>query len=295
MTSALTPSRFIGGAWLAAIASVVLVVAACSSASTPGSASAPALSGSPATSAPATSPGPSLAVTPAPSDALGFTPGTKAAPRLIHIDTNDNLLFAPNFFVVAAGETVTFEIANLGKVEHEFMIGPQAAAFANKADTEVAGIKAGLTKNVTYTFTGPGPFAFACHETGHYEAGMLGYIQVVGPDVPSVGTAKVPRIAPITMTDALKFDPATEAVAAGETVSFVLVNAGTVTHEFLLGPEAAVAADKGDGKTALEVPDIKGGHVAELTYTFPATGAFAFACHETGHYEAGMKGTVTLP
>ena len=44
--------------------------------------------------------------------ALGFTPGTKSAPRLIHVDTNDKLLFAPNFLIVAAGETVTFEIAN---------------------------------------------------------------------------------------------------------------------------------------------------------------------------------------
>ena len=297
MPSALAHSRFAGGAWLAACVSFVLVLTACSSASSPGTFTTTSAAPTVAVSGPA-SLAPSLAVTPTPAPsptALGFTPGTKAAPRLIHIDTNDTLLFAPNFLVVAAGETVNFEIANPGKVEHEFMVGPQKETFADKAPTEVAGIKAGQTKTVTYTFTGPGPFAFACHATGHYEAGMLGYIQVVAPDVATVGTTKVPRVVPITMTDALKFDPATVPAASGETVSFVLVNAGTVVHEFQVGPEASVAANKVDGKTVVEVADINGGHVVELTYTFPATGAYAFACHVPGHYEAGMKGTVTLP
>ena len=124
---------------------------------------------------------------------------------------------------------------------------------------------------------------------------MLGYIQVVVTGIPSAGTTNVPRIAPITMTDALKFDPSTESAAPGERVSFVLINAGTVTHEFQVGPEAGVTANQVDGKSVKEVADINGGHVAELTYTFPTTSAaYAFACHVPGHYEAGMKGTVDL-
>jgi uncharacterized cupredoxin-like copper-binding protein len=295
--SALAPSLGKTGAWLAALASFVLFGVGCSSASSPNVTSAPASSqASPAVSAPATSVAPSQAVSPSPSTAgLGFTPGTKAAPRPIHIDTNDKLLFAPNFLVVAENETVTFEIANTGKAEHEFMVGPQKAAFGDVEGTpEVAGIKAGQTKKLTYTFTGPGPYAFACHAPGHYEHGMLGYIQVVGPGVATVGTTRVPRIAPITMTDALKFDPSTVPAAPGETVSFVLINSGAAMHEFQVGPETGVAADKVDGKTVVEIPEIDGDQIAELTYTFPATGAFAFACHLPGHYEAGMKGTVDL-
>jgi uncharacterized cupredoxin-like copper-binding protein len=316
VTSALAPSRLTGGAWLAVVASLMLLVVGCSSAPTSGFtavpaapvpaasvASAPATSvpatAAPTTSTPATSAAATLAATPTPASSatgLGFTPGTKAAPRLIQIDSNNALLFAPNFLVVAAGETVTFEIGNTGSVTHEFMVGPQQATFANITGTpEVADITAGTTKTLTYTFTGPGPFAFACHAVGHFEQGMLGYIQVVGPGVPTVGTATLPRIVPITMTDALKFDPATAAVAPGETVSFVLFNGGVITHEFQVGPEAAVAANKVDGKTVVEVADITGKHVAELTYKFPASGAYAFACHVPGHYEAGMKGTVTLP
>jgi uncharacterized cupredoxin-like copper-binding protein len=36
------------------------------------------------------------------------------------------------------------------------------------------------TKSVTVTFDGPGPYAFACHQAGHYEAGMRGTITIVG-------------------------------------------------------------------------------------------------------------------
>jgi len=33
--------------------------------------------------------------------------------------------------------------------------------------------------SVTYTFDGPGPYSFACHATGHREAGMTGTITIV--------------------------------------------------------------------------------------------------------------------
>jgi uncharacterized cupredoxin-like copper-binding protein len=35
-------------------------------------------------------------------------------------------------------------------------------------------------------------------------------------------------------------------------------------------------------------------HVEYLTYTFGGVGANAFACHEPGHYAAGMKGVIAL-
>jgi uncharacterized cupredoxin-like copper-binding protein len=172
----LPPSRLAGSVTL--IASMVFVLGACSgsSASTAASAAATAPPSVPATTP---LPSPSLAAvltSPVPS----FTPGTKAAPRLIHIDANDQLQFVPNSVVIAKGETVTFEITNVGKVEHEFMVGPAQATFADKAPTEIAGIKGGQTKTVTYTFKGPAPFAFACHAEGHFEHGMLGLIQIAG-------------------------------------------------------------------------------------------------------------------
>jgi uncharacterized cupredoxin-like copper-binding protein len=119
--------------------------------------------------------------TPLASATLGFTPGTKAKPRVVVITATDSLMFMPMDIPVAKGETVTFQIKNTGTLEHEFMVGPMADAFADKEGTpEVAGITGGTTKSLTVTFDGAGPYAFACHATGHFEAGMKGTITLVG-------------------------------------------------------------------------------------------------------------------
>jgi uncharacterized cupredoxin-like copper-binding protein len=60
------------------------------------------------------------------------------------------------------------------------MVGPAADVAADKPGTpEVADLGMMDTRSLTYTFDGPGPYAFACHATGHYEAGMTGTIIVV--------------------------------------------------------------------------------------------------------------------
>ena len=82
---------------------------------------------------------------------------------------------------VAQGETVTFEVTSMGGLVHEFMVGPADAVAADAEGTpEVADIGMMQTKSVTFTFDGSGPYAFACHVAGHYEAGMRGTITVVG-------------------------------------------------------------------------------------------------------------------
>jgi uncharacterized cupredoxin-like copper-binding protein len=171
------PLRLAGS--MALIAAMVFALGACtgSAGATASTSVAAPAAPSIAASAPAASPSTAAVLT---SPAASFTPGTKAAPRLIHIDANDQLQFVPNSVVIAQGETVTFEITNVGKTEHEFMVGPAQATFADKAPTEIAGIKGGQTKTVTYTFKGSAPFAFACHAEGHFEHGMLGLIQIAG-------------------------------------------------------------------------------------------------------------------
>ena len=56
---------------------------------------------------------------------------------------------------------------------HEFIIGPAADVAADKEGTpEIADIRMMATKSLTFTFSGSGPFAFACHAPGHYEAAL---------------------------------------------------------------------------------------------------------------------------
>ena len=112
-----------------------------------------------------------------PADA-GFVAGTVDAPRPIALAVDRFLLlFSPNVIYVQEGETIAFSVTNTGEAVHEFMIGPMAAAFGDVEGTpEVADIAGGQTAQLTYTFDGTGPYAFACHAPGHYENGMFGYV-----------------------------------------------------------------------------------------------------------------------
>jgi uncharacterized cupredoxin-like copper-binding protein len=123
--------------------------------------------------------GPGTASEAAPGDA-GFVAGTPSAPRVIRVTAGPGHAFTPSTITVKAGETVTFEVRTMGLSTHEFMVGPADAVAGDVAGTpEVADIGMMQTKSLTYTFSGPGTFAFACHATGHYEAGMQGTIVVV--------------------------------------------------------------------------------------------------------------------
>jgi plastocyanin len=110
----------------------------------------------------------------------GFVAGTASAPRVVRIVASDALRFSPDIVTVKQGETITFEVTTMGMRSHEFMVGPAADVAADTAGTpEVADIAMMATKSLTYTFNGPGPFAFACHAPGHFEAGMIGTIVVL--------------------------------------------------------------------------------------------------------------------
>ncbi len=117
---------------------------------------------------------------PGPGDP-GFVAGTPSAPRVVRIVATPALRFVPDVVRVQAGETIEFQVTTMGPTTHEFMVGPAADVAADRAGTpEVADVGMMQTGSVTYTFAGPGPFSYACHAPGHYEAGMTGTIVVVG-------------------------------------------------------------------------------------------------------------------
>lgn len=110
----------------------------------------------------------------------GFVAGTAAAPRVVRMEAGPGYTFSPSEVRIVAGETITFEVTTIGPTVHEFKVGPAAEVAADSpAAPEIADIGMMVTKSVTYTFRGSGPFAFACHEPGHYEAGMRGVITIV--------------------------------------------------------------------------------------------------------------------
>ena len=109
--------------------------------------------------------------------ASGFVAGTPAAPRVVRVLAGPGYTFSPSTIAVARGETITFRVTTMGPTVHEFMVGPADAVASDLAGTpEISDIGMMESKSLTYTFDGPGPYAFACHADGHYEAGMRGTI-----------------------------------------------------------------------------------------------------------------------
>lgn len=120
------------------------------------------------------------------------------------------------------------------------------------------------------------------------------------------GSGDDERTIEIVMTD-FAFDPEQLEVSAGETVRFVVFNEGAVDHEFRLSNshriEEHMASGHGDhdeeGGHHSEEGDVyielEPGEQGELTFTFPedTTLYTETACLLPGHYEAGMKGTIS--
>jgi uncharacterized cupredoxin-like copper-binding protein len=110
------------------------------------------------------------------------------------------------------------------------------------------------------------------------------------------------RTIEVSATDDLRFDPDSVTVAEGETVLFRIVNQGQLPHDFTLGDEAAqqVHEEEMAEMGGMEMPDepnavvLAAGETKELAWTFTQGGTVLFGCHQPGHYDAGMKGEVTV-
>lgn len=140
-------------------------------------------------------------------------------------------------------------------------------------------------------------FAAGNHAGGHGDAHGQGTSTIGQAGVAS----KVSRTIAIDMTDNMRFTPDKLAVKRGETIRFVVTNSGKLKHEFNLGTEADLKAHYEQMKKfpgmEHEEPNLvslEPGKTGEVIWQFTKTGKVSFACLHVGHYEAGMKGTVTV-
>lgn len=106
----------------------------------------------------------------------------------------------------------------------------------------------------------------------------------------------------IEMDDTMRFSPSTLTVVAGEPVKLVVVNRGKLTHELVIGTAAELAHHQREMKSAgaahhhhsdSEI-SVEPGQTREVVRVFDKSGELGIACFEPGHYEAGMKGTLTV-
>jgi uncharacterized cupredoxin-like copper-binding protein len=116
----------------------------------------------------------------------------------------------------------------------------------------------------------------------------------------------VDRTIEITAVD-LAFKPGSVTVQRGQTVKFVVTDRGKLTHAFVIGPE--LVQQEHDKEMLQMTPQqrqeemakspngllMQPGQTKTLVWTFDTPlDQLQYACHVPGHYQAGMRGTISI-
>lgn len=119
----------------------------------------------------------------------GIAGDSREVKRTIRIAMTDDMRFTPSTIQVQEGETVRFIVQNKGKVMHEMVIGTKSALDEHAAlmqkfpnmehdEAHMAHVATGKQGELVWKFNRAGEFDFACLIPGHYQAGMVGKINV---------------------------------------------------------------------------------------------------------------------
>jgi uncharacterized cupredoxin-like copper-binding protein len=99
----------------------------------------------------------------------------------------------------------------------------------------------------------------------------------------------------------MRFTPASITAKQGETLRFTIKNSGKVKHEFVLNTEKELKEHYALMKKFPEMEHaepnmvtVAPGQTGEVIWQFTKAGKIDFACLQPGHYDAGMKGAVTV-
>jgi uncharacterized cupredoxin-like copper-binding protein len=116
------------------------------------------------------------------------------------------------------------------------------------------------------------------------------------------------RTVEVDMVDTA-FEPGRLEVNEGDTVRFVFMNRGKITHDAFIGDADTQAdhesemradereADHGGGHGDAEDEEavtVEPGDSEALTHTFDESGTTEIGCHQEGHYDAGMSITIEV-
>ena len=137
----------------------------------------------------------------------------------------------------------------------------------------------------------PAAFAARSHAGGHHES-------AIGEPGKA---ANVTRTVQIDMSDAMRYTPSSIDAKQGETIRFAIKNSGKVKHELVLGTEKELKEHyevmKKNPEMEHDDPNmitLAPGKTGELIWRFTKAGKVDFACLQPGHYDAGMKGLVSV-
>jgi len=119
----------------------------------------------------------------------GIAGDPKQVARTIDIAMSDDMRFTPSSIDVRLGTTLRLRLRNRGKVLHELVIGTPAelaehAELMKKFpdmehdEPHMSHVPPAEAGEVVWRFNRAGTFKFACLIPGHFEAGMVGTINV---------------------------------------------------------------------------------------------------------------------
>ena len=105
----------------------------------------------------------------------------------------------------------------------------------------------------------------------------------------------------ISMADTMRFTPSTLEIKNGDVIKFIVANEGALQHEFVLGTPASLSEH---AELMIKFPNMEHeepymahvdpGKEMEIIWQFTQSGNFEFGCLLPGHFQAGMKGTITV-
>ncbi|WP_339516778.1 cupredoxin domain-containing protein [Pseudomonas sp. RL_15y_Pfl2_60] len=119
----------------------------------------------------------------------GIAGDSSQVSRTVDVRMGDDMRFSPGALTFKQGETVRLVLHNDGKLLHEYVLGTKqtldehAQMMLKHPGMEhhaayMAHVQPGQTGEIIWTFNQSGRFDFACLIAGHYQAGMVGSIEV---------------------------------------------------------------------------------------------------------------------
>lgn len=138
-------------------------------------------------------------------------------------------------------------------------------------------------------------------EGDHAEEGEGDHSEEAFPFGEPAEGSEADRTIAVDANDSLTFGPASFDVEAGESVTFVVTNTGSIPHDFTLGDQAAQEAHEAEmaegGMGGHDDPNVvllQPGETKELTWSFTEPGTVMIGCHQPGHYAGGMRATIAV-
>lgn len=155
-----------------------------------------------------------------------------------------------------------------------------------------------MKSNLFFALLSSTLFASTAYASGAHAGGHHGEASAIGqPGKPN----QVTRTIQVDMSDRMRFTPSSLTAKQGETIRFVVKNSGQLKHELVLGTEKDLKdhyevmkkfpeMEHADDNMVSLAPGMSG----EIIWQFTQSGKVHFACLHAGHYDAGMKGAISV-